>query len=211
MREYNKINTIYKRDERGKIMQGEWSLPEFKYLADVQWTYMEKVDGMNLRIGWNGEKREIGGRTNNASIPAFLFDKLLTLFPEEKLQAVFPKMGGSEQEIILFGEGYGPKIQKGGGNYRSDVSFVLFDIMIGDWILQRSDVEDIATKLGIDIVPIIGTGTLFNMHSLVEAGLKSQWGDFMAEGIVARPAVELKNRRGDRIICKLKTKDFTKV
>jgi len=40
------------------------------------------------------------------------------------------------------------------------------------------------------------------------AGLVSKWGDFEAEGIVARPAVELKTRAGERIITKLKTRDF---
>jgi hypothetical protein len=39
-------------------------------------------------------------------------------------------------------------------------------------------------------------------------GLKSQWGDFEAEGIVARPKVDLFDRGGNRIICKIKGKDF---
>lgn len=41
-----------------------------------------------------------------------------------------------------------------------------------------------------------------------EKGFKSQWGDFIAEGIVARPMTELKNRNGSRIITKIKHKDF---
>lgn len=39
-------------------------------------------------------------------------------------------------------------------------------------------------------------------------GFNSIWGDFIAEGIVARPAVELKTRNGHRIITKIKHKDF---
>lgn len=29
--------------------------------------------------------------------------------------------------VVLFGEGYGPKIQGCGGRYRKDVSFAIFD------------------------------------------------------------------------------------
>jgi hypothetical protein len=33
MKEYHKIQTIYKRDEHGKIIIGDYSKPEFKYLS----------------------------------------------------------------------------------------------------------------------------------------------------------------------------------
>ena len=43
---------------------------------------------------------------------------------------------------------------------------------------------------------------------MTRKGFSSQWGDFIAEGIVARPKVEMKTRRGDRIITKIKYRDF---
>lgn len=107
-----------------------------------------------------------------------------------------------------YGEGYGAKIQKGGGNYRQDQDFVLFDVKIGDWWLERSSVEEIASALKLDIVPIIGTGTLYDMVKITRNGFNSIWGNFKAEGIVARPEVELKSRNGNRIITKVKHKDF---
>lgn len=112
-------------------------------------------------------------------------------------------------DVCLYGEGYGAKIQKGGGNYCPDQDFVLFDIKIGEWWLLRLDVEDIAQKLSLDVVPVIGSGTLYEMVEIVKEGFNSQWGDFLAEGIVARPSVELKTRRGDRLITKVKCKDFS--
>ena len=107
----------------------------------------------------------------------------------------------------MYGEGYGAGIQKG-GCYRQDKDFVLFDVFINDIWLQRADVLDIAQKTSLDIIPIIGKGSLRNMVDLVSEGFKSNWGDFKAEGIVARPVVELKTRNGDRIITKIKHKDF---
>lgn len=99
-------------------------------------------------------------------------------------------------------------IQKGGGNYYSDQRAVLFDVHVGEWWLRRLDVEGIAAALGIPVVPIVGEGTLAEMVEMVRKGFNSQWGDFIAEGIVARPRVELKARDGSRIITKIKHKDF---
>ena len=62
--------------------------------------------------------------------------------------------------------------------------------------------------LGIQVVPIIGAGTLGEMVAMTKDGFQSQWGNFIAEGIVARPSVELNTRNGQRIITKIKHKDF---
>ena len=66
-----------------------------------------------------------------------------------------------------------------------------------------------AGKLGIEVVPEITRGTLreaVDMSS--KAWVYSQFGDFLAEGMVLRPSVELKSRAGHRIITKLKHRDF---
>jgi len=203
MLEYHKIQTVYKRDPATKhktVLVGEYSLPEFAYLADCEWMFTEKVDGTNIRIGWDGTSVTFGGRTDNAQIPAFLVQRLMELFTATTMAQLAP--------MTLYGEGYGAKIQKGGGNYKSDgVDFVLFDVFCGMW-LERENVEDIATQLLVKAVPILGSGTLLNLKEYVHAGFTSRWGNFQAEGIVARPIVELLNRRGERIITKLKCRDF---
>ena len=206
MIEYHKIQSVFKRDEKThKFIEGEWSLPEFEYLKDNQWTMTEKIDGTNIRIGWIPEVGiNIGGRTDNAQIPTFLYQKLTERFTKEKLMGLFP-----ETSVMLCGEGYGAKIQKGGGNYiSSGVDFILFDVKIDDWWLKREDVEDIAEKLGIQVVPIIHTGTIGEGISSVKSGVPSEFGSFEAEGLVLKPIVELKSRNGHRIITKLKHRDF---
>jgi len=50
MKEYHKIETLLDRDEKFKVIQGKWRLPEFEYLQDNQWMFTEKVDGTNIRI-----------------------------------------------------------------------------------------------------------------------------------------------------------------
>ncbi len=206
MKEYHKIQTLYKRDPETKfktLLEGEFSVPEFAYLQNNHWSFTEKVDGTNIRIMFDGASITIGGKTERAQIPAELMNTLHSMLLPE-----LPVFGELFPEgACLYGEGYGPKIQKG-GKYRDSQSFVLFDVKIGPWWLQRKDVEDIGTELKLDIVPIIGEGTLFDMKHKVRGGFASEWGDFIAEGIVARPTVELKARNGGRIITKLKYKDF---
>jgi len=210
MREYDKIQSIFKRDEKThKFILGQYSLPEFEYLQNNVWVFTEKVDGTNIRIGWDGQNLEIGGRTDNAQIPTFLYQKLTELFTPEKMLKSFPDSQEAGYSLMLCGEGYGAKIQKGGGNYIPDgVDFILFDVLIGEWWLRRDDVEGIAQSLGINCVPILGEGTLAGAINMVTTGLPSTFGNFTAEGMVLRPKIELKTRGGHRIITKLKGRDF---
>ncbi len=211
MEEYHKIQTVYKRNPETKfktLLGGEYALLEFEYLANNEWIFTEKVNGTNIRVEWKaGFGIKIGGRTDTAQIPTFLYDRVNLLLPAEK----FEKSIELTDSLVLYGEGYGAKIQKGGGNYKPDgVDFVLFDVLVDGWWLKREDVEDVAERLGIKAVPVIGYGTLPIMVDLVKDGVGSRWGDFQAEGIVARPTTELFNRNRHRIITKIKHKDFPK-
>ena len=210
MNQYHKIQTVFKRNPATKyrtLLEGEWSLPEFEYLSLCEWVFTEKVDGTNIRIQYQDHQITFGGKTDRAQIPANLVNRLSKLFLEEDTIDLFFGMFG-DGPVCLYGEGYGDKIQKAGKYYSADQDFILFDVKVGDWWLKRGDVNEIADKLGIDIVPILGTGTLFDMVRLAKAGIESSWGKFQAEGYVARPLVELKTRGGHRIITKIKCRDF---
>ena len=206
MKEYHKINTVFKRDmnsPRKELIVGDWSEPEFEYLADNRWEFTEKVDGTNIRVMIDNGAVTFGGKTDNASILSPLVKRLQERFLPQitELLAAFPDGG------CLYGEGYGAKIQSG-GNYRADQDFVLFDVRVGDFWLRRPDVEAVASRLGLDVVPVIGYGTLADAIQQAQKGIISRWGPFPAEGIVARPACELLTRSGHRIIAKIKTRDF---
>ena len=367
MSEYHKIQTLFKRDmsNRKTLIEGEWTLPEFEYLAGNVWVFTEKVDGTNIRVIFKDGGITFGGRTEDAQIPAQLVTRM-----NERFLSLAAKFGEvfAHGSAVLYGEGYGAKIQKGGGNYRDDQDFVLFDVLvynaeydtikscpehhallnatltdlislrgsvnpaitatlrkkiqsgqqtssegrrstskpievqrherrqredatlkqssdsllsntnecfptrtacapfaavaatesvaeenrsrsaltiamqldqseacsvppvtlqftkpseichgstrqgctckINKWWLQRADVEDVAQKLCIEVVPLIGEGTLHDAVRLAKDGIRSTWGEFLAEGIVARPKTELMTRAGERIITKIKCRDF---
>lgn len=94
------------------------------------------------------------------------------------------------------------------GRYRSDPDFVLFDVKVDDWWLRRADMHDVARKMDLDLVPIIGEGTLHDAVAMAKAGIYSSWGDFQAEGLVARAKTELTTHDGQRIITKNQCRDF---
>ena len=111
MIEYNKIDTLYKRDMEGtkKLLEGEFRNPAVEFLKDNIWQFTEKVDGTNIRVYWDGHKVQFGGRTERAQIPANLVNYLNNTFGTSEAEQIFEEKFG-ETEVILFGEGYGPKI-----------------------------------------------------------------------------------------------------
>lgn len=203
MKKYHKIHSLYKRTPDKRIIWDQFSLPEFEYLANCPWNFYEKINGTNIRVLWNGTQVEFRGKTDNADIPENVRAVLQEHFTEDRVAAAF-----GSAPVCLYGEGYGAGVVKGSGNY-GDAGFVLFDVKIDTWWLKRANVEDVAAKLAVPIVPLLGTGTLHDLVERCRAGFGSAWGAFRAEGIVAQPTEQLFNRKGERIITKLKCADFT--
>ena len=208
MKEYHKIETLFERamDGSKKLIPGQWRNETVEFLKNNMWHFTEKIDGTNIRVHWDGHKVTFGGRTERAQIPAKLVAFLNDMFCGDEAEQMFEQKFG-ETEVTLYGEGYGAGIQKG-GLYRSDVSFILFDVLIGDIWLTRESVEDIAAAFGIDVVPFLGFGDLDDAIALVKEKPVSRIGKAPMEGIVARPMVEVRDRMGRRVIVKIKAKDF---
>lgn len=208
MFEYTKIPNIFKRETYGKnkLIEGEYSTPELEYLSDALWEFTEKVDGTNIRIVWDGYRVSFAGRTDKAQIPKHLLDRLNDIFGGETKEELFEQMFG-KTEAILFGEGFGEKIQKGGDLY-GKVDFILFDVWVNGWWLDSENVTDIAEKFGIKRVPIVFTGTLNDGVEYIREHPKSELRDAELEGIVGRPVVQMFSRKGERIMVKIKCRDF---
>lgn len=204
---YPKIGSPFKRHTEGplrnKLDPTQWARPEFAILADATWTWTEKVDGTNVRIIWDGHRVTFGGRTDNAQMPTSLLTVLADLFPETLLEQQF-----GETTAVLYGEGYGSKIQKGGGNYRQDQGFVLFDVKVGNWWLLPDAVAEVGTQMSLDVVPIVLEDNVTAAIKMVTLGVESAWGSFQSEGLVGRPPLGLRARDGDRLLMKIKTQDF---
>jgi len=206
MKEYEKIQTIFQRDMGAKsrlLIEGAWSHPAFEYLKNNQWVFTEKIDGTNIRVIYTGSDVIYKGKTEEAQIPATLVKRLMDILPASRF--------GDLPPLTLYSEGYGKNIQTGGNYIRDGVNLILFDVWIDGWWLERENIEDVASKLELSVVPIIGTGTLMEGYEITRAGFPSGIADCQAEGLVMRPCVTLHDRKGERIIAKIKHKDFKNI
>lgn len=207
MQEYHKIDGLFERNtETKKLEEGKFRNPGIEYLKDNPWEFTEKVDGTNIRIGWDGHKVSFYGRTDKALIPAELTNRLIELFGGNENEELFEQKFG-EKEVILIGEGYGGKIQ-GKRGYSEKEDFILFDVMIEGCYLSRTAVKEIAEYFQIKVVPVILIGTIQQGIDYVKTKPKSVIGAEISEGLVGRPIFELNNNTGRRIITKIKTRDF---
>lgn len=232
--EYGKIDTLFERDKQTFVVNPE-EIKRPVLLSIRDWIVTEKIDGTNIRVCMDADgTMAYKGRTDNAQIHQQLFMHLANTFTREKMMSAFFKpetpegddtplteqvgdaivKAGILPSVVLYGEGYGAGIQKGGG-YRPDKSFILFDVLVdGKWWLKRADVENVAENLGIPIVQELGIMQIEEIVEMVRDGFDSPQAlldsgqKIPAEGIVAQPLEPLFFNDGKRVIIKLKTKDF---
>lgn len=216
---YPKIDTLFDRCEDFTVDTNRLRRPEFGLIE--RWLLTEKIDGTNIRLQFelsdDGLHQAIRGKTDNASIHPGLLATLADTC--ERIHGEVEKLMIEHglTAYTLFGEGYGPKVQSG-GRYRTrsnDQGFVLFDVNAGGAWLDEATITATAGTLGIERVPYLDTlpCTIGEAVSLVRDGFASDHAQefdptFMAEGVVARTSVPLFDRRGERVIWKLKAKDF---
>jgi hypothetical protein len=206
MREYPKIETAFERAVDFSITE-KLKRPVFGSIAT--WLVTEKVDGTNIRIHLDADNcMTIGGRAAGTQLSADLITNIYRTITATMLEGL--RRDQDRTTITLYGEGYGLGIQKGSG-YRADKGFILFDVLIdGRWWLDENSITDIAQKLDIPRVPELGIMSIEEMFELVRDGFLSliPGATCAAEGIVARTIEPLFDARGQRIMFKLKTKDF---
>ena len=206
---YHKIPTLFEREVYGekKLIEGKFRNKSVEALRDVCWEFTEKIDGMNIRVYWDGHNVSFAGRTDKAEIPSRLMNYLELAFGGLVNEELFEQIFG-EKEVILFGEGYGHKIGPAGYLYSNTEEFRLFDVMVDGAFLPRDDVRVIARNFDVEYVPVLGYGTLDEAIEIVKSAPMSKIGNLPIEGIVARPMVELTDHLKRRIIVKIKVVDF---
>lgn len=177
----------------------------------------------------------IAGKTDNAEIPKNLLKHMQEKYTNDKiygclgLKEWIPVSEFAEHKWVddngkpmvkaipmytIYGEGYGDKIQSGGWYIKNGNEFIVFDVKVNDIYLKTDARDEIATKLGAPIVPLIGYFTLDEAIDFVRKGFRSKVAENpevkMAEGLVLRTDLGLRNRMGNRLIVKVKYEDFQK-
>lgn len=177
----------------------------------------------------------VAGKTDNAQIPKNLLKHMQEKYTNEKIYACLglkeyiPVDEWAEHKWVdesgnpnaaavpmytIYGEGYGEGIQSGGWYIKGGNEFVVFDVKVNGIYLKTEARDEIANKLGAPIVPFMGYFTLDEAIDFVRKGFRSKVAENpdakMAEGLVLRTELGLRNRMGERLIVKVKYEDFQK-
>jgi hypothetical protein len=228
MSAYPKTENLLLRDEVShKLIPGAFREEAFEQVA--RWQLTEKIDGTNIRLVLPTELTPIDpdgtsgfsvrGRTDAATLPKGFIESAVPYINAETmlhaLRVIDPEAYSTG--MIVYGEGYGPGIQKGGGAYADRKTLAIFDVVtLADdrpplW-RRWADVEAVAHDLGLETAPVLAdAASMDEVFAWVrERAPFSTLGDGTApfEGVVARTDPYLYTARGNRVKFKLKVEDL---
>lgn len=166
---------------------------------------LEKIHGCSSHIAWKDNQLHFfsGGAKE------ILF---LELFDQSFLTKKFEEY--AYDEMVIFGEAYGGKMQGMKGTYGDKLKFVAFDVKIGHSWLNVPDMDKVAKEFGLDVVDWVKVSTDLNVldrerdRFSVQAAKNGCGEDKLREGIVLRPLIELKKNNSARILSKHKNDKF---
>lgn len=180
--------------------------PLLAYLANSEWDYSRKIDGENIRIQWNGEQALWNGKSNAFQCSAEFTEYMNNTFLEE----IFEEKFGREKVVTIFGEKMGPKTQGNELGLKKD-ELIIFDVNIDGTWLGKDDVQEIAKHFGARTTYDL-TNTTDNPYTLRELIEMCSNGAFEGwEGIVATPLVEMRDQKNQRVIVKIKNRDYARM
>jgi hypothetical protein len=174
---------------------------------------MEKIHGTSAHVKYNHKKNELtffsGGAKHDQFVDIFDRQKLLEKFKENAIEH-------GVNELIVYGEAYGGKMQRMSSTYGKDLKFIVFEVFLKDnnWWFDVEQANRIATVLGFEFVHykrIATTEESINaemMSESVQAIRNGMGTGHMREGIVLRPLKEFIFQNGGRVICKHKMPEF---
>ena len=164
----------------------------------------EKIHGTSAHISYkDGQLRFFSGGANH--------DQFVSIFDQDYLAKEMPDVA---DEITIYGEAYGGKIQAMSHTYGKELRFIAFEVKIGGCWLDVLTAERIVLRLGLEFVPykkIRTTVTAINRERDRESVVAVRRGmghGHKREGVVLRPLMELRKNNGARIISKHKAANF---
>lgn len=173
---------------------------------------MEKIHGTSVHIKYS----KLALNSNQYMITFFSgganYENFVSLFDKDFLIKKFQEM--ERDEIVIFGEAFGGKMQKMKDTYGDKLKFVAFDVKIGYCWLSVPDAEKIVKSLGLEFVDYEKISTnpeeidRIRDKDSIQAIRNGMGEGKKREGIVLRPLIELKKNNGARIIAKHKRDDF---
>jgi len=166
---------------------------------------LEKLHGTSTNIRWKDGKLSFfsGGCKH---------ENFVAIFDQEALIKKIEELG--LPDFIVFGEGYGGKQQAMSATYGKELKFAAFDVKIHDCWLDVPNMDQFATRLGLEVVDWVEIDATLEAINAernkfsVQAIRNGCGDDKKREGVVLRPLVEVKKSNGSRVIAKHKNEEF---
>jgi len=166
---------------------------------------LEKVHGTSAHIRWKDSKVSFfsGGAK---------YSNFVALFNKDGLVERFAAVGSDD--VVIYGEAYGGKMQGMKETYGDKLRFIVFDVKIGGMWLDVPNMEQVAMSMGLDVIPWCQSSTDIEeldaeRDSFSVVGRRQGNPGKKREGVVLRPLIELTRNNGKRIIAKHKRDDFS--
>lgn len=166
---------------------------------------LEKVHGSSAHVRWkDGQLGFFAGGAKH--------EHYVALFDQADLAARFTVLAA--ENVTVYGEVYGGKMQKMGETYGKELRFIVFDVKMGDSWLCVPDMEQVAQGLGLEVVPWHRVATDLaaidgERDRPSEVAVRRGCGESRKrEGVVLRPLIELRKNNGERVIAKHKAEEF---
>ena len=174
---------------------------------------MEKIHGTSAYVKYNHQNGELKFFSSGLK-----HDQFVGIFDQQELFEKFKEnaVEHNVNELIVYGEAYGGRMQGMSSTYGKDLKFVAFEVYNKDvnWWFDVDQADRIATKLGFEFVyykRIETTEEAINsemMSDSVQSVRNGMGTGHMREGIVLRPIKEFVFQNGGRVICKHKRPEF---
>ena len=184
--------------------------PAFKWLEAFGPNQMfwasEKIDGTSVGLKWDGERISFVGHTDKSQFCPRYLEYLQNRFGTPEFESCVEAIFG-DRPVTIYGEGISKDYNVHYGF--PDGEFIMYDIQFdSELYAERQFVWEVAEKLAIK-VPFETKMTLLDAVDFVKTRPQSKLNsENKMEGLVLRPLVELYDNHGERLITKVKVKDF---
>ena len=184
--------------------------PALKWLEafspDQMFWASEKIDGTSVGLKWDGERISFIGHTDKSQFCPRYLEYLQNRFGTPEFESCVEAIFG-DRPVTIYGEGISKDYNVHYGF--PDGEFIMYDIQFDSgFYAERQFVWKVAEKLAIK-VPFETKMTLRDAVDFVKTRPQSKLNsENKMEGLVLRPLVELYDNHGERLITKVKVKDF---
>jgi len=178
------IPTLYKKDKKGRLIIGDFSIPELSLVNT--WVLTEKINGKDKKVTFINQPR-FKHVTNPAE--SFTLDKMVEEFSQV-------------DEMVLIGTE-----PCHGENW----SFILSDVSIDGIWLDRDGVNDVASRFGVPAVPVLGRMSAEETVTLLLSKFNSLFDkNRTIDGVIGRTDPLLFMSDGNPLMFKLEYSDIEK-